>query len=99
MSNEMAELMTQRAEQVSHEVQLLMKGLGARTQGAILADLVSLWVAGHFERSELGKPPKERKRTQQVRAEILIEWYALMMSLVPESEKEILARVEPQGRG
>jgi len=100
MPNVIAELMTQRAEQVSGEMQALLHGLGVRTQGAILADLVSMWLAGQFDRSELDRPiGSDRPLTAQARAEAFEEFIALVRDLVPESEKQIMRRVEPKGRG
>jgi hypothetical protein len=94
-----AELMTQRAEQVSAEIQGLLHGLGVRTQGAILADLVSLWLAGQFEASELDRPlGSDRPLTAELRSEALLEFVELVTALVPESEKQLMRKVEPKGR-
>jgi hypothetical protein len=97
--NPIAELMTQTAERVSMEIHGLLHGLGVRTQGAILADLVSLWLAGQFEHSEVGLPlGSDRPLTAQVRAEALDEFVTLVRDLVPESEKQMMQNVEPEGR-
>jgi hypothetical protein len=95
-----AELMTKRAEQVSREIHGLLHGLGVRTQGAILADLVSLWLAGQIVQSELGQPlDGDRPLTAAHRAHVFGEWVELVSDLVPESEKQMLHNVEPEGRG
>ena len=97
--SEIAGLMTQRAEAVSAEIQALLAGLGARTQGAILADLVSMWLAGHVDRSELGQPIEDgRPLSWRIRADKLDEFIALVRVLVPESEKQMMHGVTPQGR-
>jgi hypothetical protein len=91
------ELITHNAWQTSQQIQELLHGLGSRTQGAILADLVSLWIAGHIDLSELGNAPDNRPHTAAVRHEILTEWMALVVTLLPESESEVLRQAEPEG--
>jgi hypothetical protein len=95
-----AELMTLRAEAASAEIQTLLHGLGMRTQGAVLADLTSMWLAGQFEAGEIGLPiGSDRPLTAAVREMALVEFIELVRLLVPESEKQILQNIEPEGHG
>jgi hypothetical protein len=77
---------------VSKEIQKLLRGLGPETQGAVLADLLSLWLAGHFV---AGRPAQ----TSELREALLIEHITTVRKLVPESEKEIMVKIEPKGSG
>jgi hypothetical protein len=97
MKDPLAELMTQRVEDVSRQIQELLHGLGNRTQGAILADLVSLWIAGHWDPDEL-RAGDAGRATFKVRAQALQEWHNLVIKLLPESEKEMMRRITPKGR-
>lgn len=64
--------------QRSADIRPLLAGLGPLKQGAILADLVSIWVAGHL--------PAESRQ------EVFDLWCATMWELVPLSEAEIKNR-------
>lgn len=84
--------------QVSVAIRELLRGLGPRIQGAILGDLVSLWLAGHFEPSEAALPiGSERPLTAALRETVLSEFMELVCDLVPVSEQEILRNIEPEG--
>jgi hypothetical protein len=68
-------------------------------QGAVVADLVSLWIAGHVVRDqELGgrivKPD-----TDAYREDTLQEFTTLIRQLVPVSEQEILERIKAGTEG
>jgi hypothetical protein len=91
-----AELMTLRAEQVSLEIQGLLHGLGMATQGIILADLLSMWLAGQFDISEVGRGGP---LTAELRTEALRDLIKLVNELLPESEKQLLRNVTPKGHG
>jgi CRP-like cAMP-binding protein len=80
------------AEAVSKEIQKLLRGLGPKIQGAVLADLLSLWLAGHF----VARKPAQ---TSELREALLIEHITTVRKLVSESEKEIIAKIEPEGSG
>lgn len=62
------------AEAIVASIKPMLAGRSAPVQGAVLADLLSLWIAGHH--------PKLRK-------EILAAHVATVINLVPYSEKEI----------
>jgi len=97
---DVAELMTRRAEQVSKQIQPMLAGLGPYIQGAILADLVSLWVAGHIHQDELLLPQDgDRPLTDQARAEVFDEWIGMVRKLVPASEQEIRTRPDDGTEG
>jgi hypothetical protein len=89
--------MTERAEELSRRCQAILQGQGQATQSAVLADMLSLWIAGHICVEEIGKPDNERPVTDQTREELLTNFIAIVRKLVPESEKEIMQRIEPQG--
>ena len=58
--------------QLSADIQPMLRGHGPMVQGAVLADLVSIWLAGFWPR--------------EVREEILTDWIATMRKLIPHSE-------------
>jgi hypothetical protein len=62
-------------ELVSKQIQPLLKGRAPNVQSGVLADLLSLWLAGHW-------PPEARE-------ELLGDFVELVRDLVPESEKEL----------
>jgi hypothetical protein len=96
MPDDDAELMTDRAAAVSRQVQELFHGLDSQVQGAILGDLVSLWLAGHWEPDELATG-KAGKLTVTIRSKVFVEWCKVVWLLVPESEAEIMMhRLKPQ---
>lgn len=61
-------------EHISRQIQPLLKDRGPEVQGGVLADLVSLWLAGH---------------APQLRKTIHDDFIKLVGKLVPESEKEL----------
>lgn len=62
------------AEGIVERIKPMLAGRSGPVQGAVLADLLSLWIAGHHPR---------------LRDEILAEHIATVRRLVPHSEKEI----------
>jgi hypothetical protein len=72
-------------EQVSRKIQNDLHGLGPQAQGAILAELFALYLAGH-----MGPGAKE------VREGIIETWLDTVRKLVPVNEAQILART-PEG--
>ena len=62
-------------EHISKQIQPLLKGRPAHVQSGVLADLLSLWLAGHW-------PPEYRQR-------LLDQFVDLVHDLVPESEREL----------
>jgi hypothetical protein len=67
--------LTFECEQVSKRIQPLLKGRPPNVQAGVLADLLSIWLAGHW-------PPEARE-------ELLADFVELVRKLVPESEKEL----------
>lgn len=59
---------------ISQQIKPYLVGAGASIQGGVLADLVSLWIAGHHP---------------DLREDILTEFVRITRKLVPVSEKEI----------
>ena len=70
-------IMADVALKVSEALQAELVGLDPSVQGAVLADLVSLWLAGH-------RP--------DVRSNVMRRWIDAMRDLIPESEKQIVER-------
>ena len=71
--------------QVSKQIEPLLAGLGWRLQGAVLANLVSLWLAGVYDE-------RGRAATEELRQLAFAEWTQITKDLVPMSEQEILAQ-------
>jgi hypothetical protein len=91
-----AEATAEQALQVARQIYDLLQGRGSRIQGAVLADLVSLWLAGHWDADEL-RAGKAGAKTLAARINAFDEWCHLIWQLMPESEREILQHIEPQG--
>lgn len=85
-----------RILELSQACQRILRDQGPAIQSGVLADLLSLWLAGHCVVEEIGQP--ERPETDKLREEILAALIELVRELVPTSEKEILQRAEPKGR-
>lgn len=82
--------------ELSQACQRILRDQGPVIQSAVLADLLSLWLAGHCVIEEIGQP--ERPETDKLREEILAALIELARDLVPASEEEILQRAGPKGR-
>jgi hypothetical protein len=67
----------------------LLHGLDPETTSAVLAQLVSMWVAGHVI-LEADGPNIERAETEAARQEVFAYWTSLVHRLVPISEAELL---------
>lgn len=65
------------AQSISNRIKPMLAGHGPGVQGAVLLELVSIWVAGHNPSS---------------RAEIWKQWEEAIMDLVPLQEAEIFSR-------
>lgn len=79
-----------QARALTLQVKSMLAGLPSEIQGAVLADLLSLWLAGHLV-------PGKREETDKLR-EFLIEQHVLAVrSLIPSSEAEILEGVPAEG--
>jgi hypothetical protein len=64
----------QAALDLSKKIQPLLAGHGAGVQGAVLGDLVSIWLAGH---------------PRQIRERILEDWLKAVRELTVVSEEQI----------
>lgn len=71
-------------ERVSRQIQPLLRGHPREVQAGVLADLLSLWLAGHW-------PPQSREL-------FLADLVDLVRILVPESEKEVFGPAGHPGR-
>jgi hypothetical protein len=80
------EAMAATVERVSKQIQPLLSGIGPHVQGAVLADLFALWLAGH-----MGPGAEEYH-------EVLIgQWLSTVRRLVPVCRDQILARTKSGG--
>jgi len=71
-------------EEVSQQIYDLLSGRGAAVQGAVCADLLSRWLAGHVV-------PGNEKATAEAREEILEAHIRTVRKLIPIQEREIFA--------
>jgi len=78
------------ATELANHIGSLLYDRGAPVQGAILADLLATFIAGHLV-------PGDEAATKEVREILLGEHIKFVRKLIPEAEKEILARMETQG--
>ena len=79
---------SKQALQIAERIKPLLAGLSAEVQGAALADLLSLFLAGH-----LADTPEA---TRRLRDEILELHIQAVRNLLPANEKMILARLKRQ---
>jgi hypothetical protein len=74
-----------RALEISRQIQPMLAGLGSDLQGAILADLTAMWLAGHIA--------ADRETTQAMRKQILDMHIEAVRDLIKPSEQELLAKM------
>lgn len=84
------------AEERSGRIHKILHGLGPDVQGAVLADLVSMWLAGHIVLAENGRV--NRQVTDNVRAMQAENWFDTVLKLVPLSENEIIEKLQQRPR-
>lgn len=68
--------------ELSRKIQPLLRGQDPAVQGGVLADLLSIWLAGHIV-------PSDPEMTDKIRREVLELHVATVVELVPESEQQI----------
>lgn len=78
-----------RVEAVSNLIKPYLAGLGAEVQGAVLADLVAIHLAGHIA---VGDPTE----TERLRAELLSVFLDAVRDLVVVHEKRIHGDPQPR---
>ena len=71
-----------RVQTLLREIGPLLTGQGAAVQGAVLADLLAMWIAGHVL-------PDSENKTRQTREELLAGHIAVVRDLVPENAKSL----------
>lgn len=77
--------MTRKAEAISMAIRPLLAHQGMEIQGAVLADLVSIFFAGHHP---------------AIREEMIADWIKTMRDLIPISEAEMFGDgPRPEGWG
>lgn len=75
--------MAYEIEEISRKIHALLRGRPPNIQGGILADLTSMWLAGH---------------NPEARAQLFADWIKLVRDFVPESEKQIFGPEGHPGR-
>lgn len=77
--------LARQAQQLTRQLQRLLRGCDPAVQSAVLADLLSIWLAGHW-------PPEARE-------ELLTDFVELVLDLVPITEKQVFGPLgHPAGR-
>jgi hypothetical protein len=76
------------AQNLAEKIGLLLAGHDPEVQGAALADLLALWLAGHIA-------PGDKKATDEVRRLLLDAHVKAVLELVPINEAGI---IEPKLR-
>ena len=71
----MQKLNVEKVRLVSTQIQPMLVGLGSAVQSAVLADLMSLWLAGQWP--------------QELRDVLLERWVEMVEALVPLSEEQL----------
>jgi hypothetical protein len=79
-----------RTARISARIERLLHGISGDEQGAILANLLSLWVASHFVAEEM--PKENRPETDAMRELLLQMHFECVRATIPEHEKAILER-------
>jgi hypothetical protein len=72
---------TEEALKTMALIKPLLAGKDPRVQGAVLTELLSIWLAGHVVKGDL-------EQTRQLRAELLVNHCELVCELVKELVKE-----------
>lgn len=72
-------------------IEPMLAGRDPRLVGAVLADLLSTWLAAHLV---LDNDQIARTQTDAMREELIAEHIQLVRKLVPENEKAVLKRKE-----
>jgi hypothetical protein len=73
-------------------IQPLLHGKGTFVQGAALADLTSIWLAGMFVFGDSNEV--DRVATDKLRKDMMEQHVASIFGLIPVNEDEILARLK-----
>lgn len=85
-----AEEMTVRALTLSRIIAPVLYGEPSYVQGACLADLMSLWIAGHIV-------PGDPEATEKARRDFVADWLTAVWKLVPASEEQIMEQEAKNG--
>src|SRR5215510_5723248 len=85
--------LARQAEAVAEQIYPLLSGQGFEVQGAVIADLVARYIAGHFV-AATGDDDKEAAAaaTAEMRESLLAMHIEFVRALVPSAEAEILKR-------
>jgi hypothetical protein len=78
----------ERILEVSRQIEPLLAGLGPDVQGGILANLTSMWIAGH-----MAEDHDDHAMTATVREKILRIHIEAIRDLIAPSERELRARM------
>lgn len=76
-------------EAVSRQIYPLLHGQNPLLVGAVLIDLVSMWLAGHVSVAESGNEEESLKYTRELRQQLLSDFIIAVEAMVPVNAKEI----------
>jgi hypothetical protein len=82
-----AEAQANKVTKLTNRIRPILAGQDPRVQSAVLADLLSMWLAGHFAGAD-------KKENAKLRYQVLAQHLALMFSLIPIAEAELLERTK-----
>ena len=85
-AKKIAEKMADITEETVAKIRPMLAGLGPEVQGAVLADLFAMYLAGH-----VGCDAEE---VAKIREEVIETWLKTVRELVPFNERELLALIK-----
>lgn len=80
------------SSQIWPTVSKALAGRDPMIQGAVLADLVAIWLAGHIV-------PTDKDLTNKLREDLLAVHVEHVRKLIPVNEAMLMDRIEPKGSG
>lgn len=76
-------------DKISGRIYPLLHGQSPQLVGAVLIDLVSMWLAGHVSVAEDGNEADSRKFTRELRAQLLSDFVIAVEAMVPVNARDI----------
>ena len=84
-----------RALSLRYKIMPILEGHGPDVQGAVLADLLSLWLAGQIVLDDNGGI--DREQTVKMREDMLALHIEHVRLMLPSSEAEVLHKLKTAG--
>jgi hypothetical protein len=85
-----------RALSLRYKIMPILEGQGPDVQGAVLADLLSLWLAGQIVLDDNGGI--DREQTVKMREDMLALHIEHVRLMLPSSEAEVLHKLKTAGK-